>query len=148
MQKKIFISIIFLFSVKALAQNLENLKLRDTIYLMFDENQKFDDLHLNLEKSKYVETYIYGFPDAKDLVFFVYLKEQLKSNLKKKKVFLNETKLKTITTEQMQSIGYFKMVKLISEKKIVVFIINKKDIKCKKTLLKRAYLGNILPSEI
>lgn len=148
MQKIFFILMLFFFSVKTIAQNLENLKLRDTVYILFDENQKFDDLHLKNKKGPFNETYTYVFPDAKYLFFNVFLKKQFKSNFKKKKFFLNENKPKIITIDHIHNIGYYKLIWLLSEKKLVIFIIDKKDFKRNKVLLKRAYLGNIIPSVI
>ena len=148
MKKIFFILMLFLFSAKSIAQNLENLKLRDTLYILFDENQKFDDLHLKNEKGPFNEIYIYVFPDEKYLSFDVNLIKEYKISFKKKKSFLNEKKSEIITIDYIHNMDYYKLIKLLSEKKLVIFIIDEKDFKRKRILLKRAYLLNIVPSVI
>ena len=127
MKKIFFILMLFLFSAKSIAQNLENLKLRDTLYILFDENQKFDDLHLKNEKGPFNETYIYVFPDAKYLSFDVNLIKKYKISFEKKKSFLNEKKSEIITIDYIHNMDYYKLIKLLSEKKLVIFIIDEKD---------------------
>jgi hypothetical protein len=69
--KFLFLTIFIYFNVSS--QTLEKIKPRDTIYIIYDENEKMDDVFLKFTKNKTNESYQYFFPSVKHLDFKNYL---------------------------------------------------------------------------
>ena len=132
--------ILLLFSSKLIGQNLNDIKLADTIYLYFDINKKFENLHFKTHDNKIAETYLYQFPDGKALRFRNYKNE--KQNIYKNKRFVENNKLKFISVEFMQENGFYKMLNSIYNPKRAIYIITKKNIKRNKVVLKKVFMEN------
>jgi hypothetical protein len=143
--KKIMILLFFLCSNATFSQNPIDYKNKDTVYIVFDESEKFEDLYSKNEVSKYSEVYKYVFPDAKTIVFQVNLIKSvpLPSVIKKKRSFLENKSLKIITINEIHNLGYDKLLNLIHVKNLTVYIINKKCLKKRKIILKQAVILNI-----
>jgi len=131
------------------AQDFDSLQLRDTIYVLFDEHEKFDDLHLRTYDSQITKTYSYVFPDVQYLNFLTYTNGHFtKDNLKICKKQFYKSKPKIITINAFHSAGFNHVIQAIDKKKIVVYIIESKGLAKRKMLLKRAYMQNVIKTEI
>ncbi len=144
--KKAFIILILLINLNPLkAQNIENLKFRDTLYLLIDLNEN------NLLKSRFhtngiVEEYTFIYNDTSALGFKTSIKKKYKNdNFYEKKDFLLKEKSKIVTLDDLYKIEKSKIVYEFETKKIKVYIIDKKNNRRKKIYIKRAYLGNRIP---
>lgn len=146
------IKIIFLFlllSNKICSQTISFTKVADTIYVMFDETQKFDDLHLRTVKNKINMSYEYIYPDGKRLLFTAYLKGNVaKMNFCRKKSFLKKIAKKSVSPQEFKKQGYTNMLMLLAKKKSVIYIIDRKDYGKNTIKVKRGYLLNTIETNI
>lgn len=141
--KKVYL-LLFVLSINfILSQNPKEYENKDTIYILYDIKEKFDDLHTKHEVYKYNEIYTYVFPDAKTIIFNVNLNMSVKfpNVLTKKRCYLDNKSL--ITLNEIHSLGFNKLINLIHSKHLIVYLINKKDLKKRKIILKQATLLNI-----
>lgn len=141
MKKHLTIFVIFI-SFNLFSQTIDNIKVNDTVYIIFDEKESFDDLHLKVSKNKFNEIYSCIFPDNNTLILEVLLQKNSKEIFYKKKSFFEKIKLKTIKLENIQKDGYDKTLTTLFEKKVIIYIIDKAEIK-RKIKIKRAFLKNI-----
>lgn len=138
------ILIISFLTVEMTAQNFDDLKSRDTIFLLFDKNQQAVDLHLKVEEHKVVKSYTYIFPDAKYLNFLTYLKGTSKrENFEICQKDLMNKKLKIMRFEDIHISGFDKIIYLIHSKKVIVYIIDSENYKRRKVRVSRAYIRNL-----
>lgn len=143
MKTKLIILFILIFTLRCLSQNLDNLKKRDTVYLYFDEKESFVDLHLKKIKGPYNVTFLYQFPDAKGLVFNSFLtKKNEEKKLVSKKNFFQNDKFKILRIEDINKIGYNNLISKFEEYKIVLYIIDKAELKKRKILIRRIFMNN------
>ena len=134
--------ILLLLNGKINAQNIESFKLRDTIYIYFDVNQKYDDLHQKNNKKKFNESYEYVFPDGKNITFSTLQKKYLEI-YKKEKTFIIDKYSTILRLNEFKYWGYEKILKLFYDKKFIIYLIDKKDFTKRKILIKRVFLQNL-----
>jgi len=64
-----YVSLFLIINSNLFSQNLKDIKLRDTIYIYFNQRDFFEDLHLKHDKFPNEEKYTFKFPDGKYLEF-------------------------------------------------------------------------------
>lgn len=139
--KYYFFLILIIFFNKTFSQNTDSIKFRDTVCLYIDFDLKYDDLKIINIKSNQADEYTYVFPDAKKITFISYKKgELLDCNIKKKRK--NIEKFKKIKIEDIHKLGYRKTIDFIFKNKLIIYIVDKKMLKKRKIVLKRAYMMN------
>ena len=146
--KKILI-VIFFLSFKSFAQDIAFIKKTDTIFLYFDEEIKFEDLHLLMSKNPFDEIYNYQFPDGKSLKFQVLTNARFKKDvLIKRKKFLELNKNRILSIDTIHKYGFYKIAKSLDYPRKIIYILNKSDISRKKLILKKAYVNYLLNIEM
>jgi hypothetical protein len=129
--------ILFLFSTKMYCQDIDAVKTADTIYIYFDEKQSFPDLHLKKYDNGTQQTFLYTFPDAKYLKLATFAKD--KDNRHERKCYLKRLALKMFTIDTIHKHGLGNMMKILNDRKKVIYLIDKDEKKRGKIYLRRAY---------
>jgi hypothetical protein len=119
------------------------LKLRDTIYLYFDEYESFDDLHLEKITGKVEDNYNYIFPDGKKITFGALVNKEHKTEIKVDKSFIANNLSEILCLNDIRNIGYVKFINDLINKKVVIFLIDKSDFTRRKIILKKILLMNL-----
>lgn len=140
--KYYFSLILIIFFNTTFSQNIDSIKFRDTVFLYVDLDLKYDDLRIINIKSDKADEFTYVFPDAKKITFISYKKGKLLDCKRKKKKKYIE-KFKKIKIEDIHKLGYLKTIDFISKNKLIIYIVDKKNLKKRKVVLKRAYMMNI-----
>ena len=136
MRKHIIIFV--LFSIKLFSQDIENIKLRDTVYLSFKHGEEYNYLKSKQEKNKFSDRFLHQFPDSKQLVFFTLPNEK---KLKKNRKLINLNKIFTI--KSIDKLGYNESLNLFYDKKLIIYLIDNNKCNKQKVVLKRIYIENI-----
>ncbi|TRW26669.1 hypothetical protein FMM05_04635 [Flavobacterium zepuense] len=146
--KKILLFIFIAF--KSLAQDAEYIKTQDTLYLLLEETaqlkvQKFTKF--TLQSSSSTSLNFYEFSEAPSKQLTIWTQEDGKfpdkklNRIVKRKDFLKTNKSKIIDADFIDTIGVtdflFTILKL-NETKRVIYVLNKRDLKKRKILLKKA----------
>lgn len=148
MKKIIYIYLILLSFYNVFSQDkIKNLSKRDTIYISFDKNESFDDLHLEHTKIEqaFNEIYSYKSLDGKFLAFDFRKSYEV---LKKKKSFLSDKKIKLFNIQDFHKIDLNQIIYNLETKKIIIYIIDKNENKGKKISIKRVIMMNKVPIEM
>ena len=144
----IIIIILFFVHLSLYAQNFNSLRVKDSIYLYFDENEKFDNLHLKKRTGPVEDHFIYVFPDGQSITLISYVNEKFKNDKFFKYIFCLQNINKIYTLNDIREIGYSTFVFEIVTKKIKIFIIDKKNLKKHKFKVRKMFMSNDIPSEM
>ena len=146
MKKIIYTILFFLNFYNVFSQDrIKNLSNRDTIYISFDKNESFNDLHSKHFKYDNNETYGYQYLNG-DFLYFDFRKKY--EVIKKKKSFLSDKKIKLFDIQYFHENDSKKIVYDLYLKKIIIFIIDKDDNNGNKIYLKRVIMINNVPTEM
>ena len=80
MKNAAIIIILFFVHLSLYAQNFNSLRVKDSIYLYFDEDEKFDNLHLKKRTGPVEDHFIYVFPDGQSITLISYVNEKFKND--------------------------------------------------------------------
>ena len=138
--KKTIIIVLLIGAIKTFSQSIENFNLKDTIYILFDDTEKFDDLHLKIIKGINNMTYSYNFPDAKSISFVTRINKFEEKIWVKKKSILDKNNI--INLIDFHNIGFNNTLSVFFKKKFIFYIIDKRKFNKKKILAKRVFLVN------
>ena len=138
--KKTLIILLLIGCLKTFAQSIENFNVKDTVFIFFDDNEKFDDLHLKKIKGKNNWSYTYIFPDAKNISFATRISKFEEKICVKKKSILDKKNI--ININDFHNIGFNNTLNIFFKKKFIFYIIDKKKFKKKNILAKRVFLVN------
>ena len=144
MKNSAIIIILFFFNLFSYAQNFNSLALKDSIYLYFDENEKFDNLYLKKRTGPVEDHFIYAFPDGQSIILISFVNEKFKNDKFYKYIFCLQNINKIYTSNDVREIGYNKFVSKIVTKKIKIFLIDKKDFRKGKFKIKKMFMQNYI----
>ena len=120
--KKTIIILLLIGTIKTFSQSIENFNLKDTIYILFDDTEKFDDLHLKLIKGINNMTYSYNFPDAKSISFVTRINKVEEKICVKKKSILDKNNI--INLIDFHNIGFNNTLTVFFKKKFILYFLN------------------------
>lgn len=129
------------------SQNIENLKVGDTIFLIFNKKESINKFSLKKTQGKFEVVYSFLFPENKSINFGMkYINDSeeskfliRKADLINRKIFKNEDFLKT---------NFMKLVNTLDTKKIKIFVVEKYETKKRKVILRKVVLYNTVPLEM
>ncbi|TDE43295.1 hypothetical protein E0I26_11835 [Flavobacterium rhamnosiphilum] len=132
------------------AQNIDKIKKSDTLYVYFEKDHKqYHKVDINPENKRKTENYYYIFygKTIADNGYVVFGRTEFSETRKEKKSFLKLNKDTIITFEFLTQFDLIQAINIINPNRKTIFLIDKKDMKCGKILLKEVRAASTLQLE-